>query len=144
MDTPFAYRTAARSPATFLAFAAVWAALIAAWVWLDAAIWILAVIAAFTLPALYDLVMGPEAGLTLEADEMTWFSGRRTATLPYSEMAHMRLDTRLDFSVRATAVLQTGRKIRLPFEATPPHRAFEEALQARGLKVERHHFQLFQ
>jgi hypothetical protein len=47
-------------------------------------------------------------------------------------------------SVRATVVLKTGRKIKLPFEATPPHRALETALHARGITTERHHFTLIQ
>ena len=62
----------------------------------------------------------------------------------FSEIDHFRLDTRLDFSVRATVVLRSGRKIRLPFEATPPHQAFEDALTARGVTVKRFHFQLLQ
>lgn len=144
MTEPFVFTRSARSRATAIAVLGLWGVLLAAWLWLDAALWIVIPLALFGLPALYDLVADPKAGLRLEDDTISWFSGQRTATLALEEIDHMRLDTRLDFSVRASAVLKTGRKIRLPFESTPPHQAFEDALLARGLKVQRHHFQLFQ
>jgi len=136
-------RDARRLP-TALVVAGVWAVLAAAWFFLGAAWWIIGVLALFTLPALYDLAANPSAGLVLERQRLHWHSGKRHASLGLNEIAHMRLDTRLDFSVRATAVLHTGRKIRLPFESTPPHQALETALQDAGLKVERHHFTLMQ
>ena len=65
------------------------------------------------------------------------------AEVPLSEIDHIRLDTRWDFSVRATVLLTNGKRLRLPYEALPPHRSFEAALQARGIRVERHHFNVF-
>ncbi|MDF1729236.1 MAG: hypothetical protein P1U53_15970 [Sulfitobacter sp.] len=144
MSAAFTYHQRARSKRLAVILGAVWLALAWAWGALDASPWIILFLAAFTLPALWDLVRDPAAGLTLDDETLRWHSGRRKAELPLEEIAHIRLDTRLDFSVRATAVLQTGRKVRLPFESTPPHRPFEEALMARGLKVERHHFTLMQ
>ena len=73
-----------------------------------------------------------------------WFSGRRSGRVTTSEIDLVRLDTRLDFSVRVTLVLKNGEKVRLPFEATPPHAEFERELDPRGLKTRRTHFQLFQ
>ena len=55
-------------------------------------------------------------------------AAQRDALVALTEVDHIRLDTRLDFSVRASIVLPNGRKIRVPFEATPPHQAFEDAL----------------
>ena len=144
MTPPLVFEVQARNPRTLIALLAVWATLAALWFWLDAAPWILGFLAVFTLPALYDLLANPVSGLRLDADTLSWHSGRRHADLALSEIDHMRLDTRLDFSVRATAVLTTGRKIRLPFECTPPHQAFEAALNAHGIKTQRHHFQLLQ
>lgn len=144
MKSPFVFEQEARSRRTLLIVLGVWAILIGLWLWLDAAWWIVAFLAAFTLPALYDLIYNPKAGLTLDTETLSWFSGRRQGALELTEIDHIRLDTRLDFSVRVTAVLNTGRKIRLPFESTPPHQALENALQAQGVKTQRHHFQLLQ
>lgn len=142
--TPFTFARAGRSMAAMVVVGVVWAVLVAAWLWLDAAWWIVLGLGVFTLPALYDLALNPMAGLTLDDTELRWQSGARHVTLDLSEIDHMRLDTRLDFSVRATAMLRSGQKVRLPFEATPPHAAFETALEARGLRVKRYHFQLLQ
>ena len=144
MTAPFVFDQQARSRKTLLIVVSIWVALVAAWIWLDAALWIVAFLAAFTLPAVSDLIRNPLSGLTLNNQTLSWFSGRRNGTLALSEIDHIRLDTRLDFSVRVTAVLTTGRKIRLPFESTPPHQAFQDALETRGVRTQRHHFQLLQ
>lgn len=144
MTTPFVFEHHARSRKTALIVLGIWSLLIALWIWLDAVWWLIAFLAAFTLPALYDLICNPKAGLSLDAEALRWFSGRREGALDLSEIDHIRLDTRLDFSVRVTAVLTSGRKIRLPFESTPPHQTLEDALQAQGVKTQRHHFQLLQ
>ncbi|MGB3246991.1 MAG: hypothetical protein WBB25_20855 [Sulfitobacter sp.] len=145
-DTPpaYRYRRPPRRFVTTVIVVLVLAALLAAWLWFEAAVWLVIALALFTLPALYDIAMDPAAGLDLDADAVHWFSGRREAEVAVSEIDHIRLDTRLDFSVRASVVLRTGRKIRLPFEATPPHAEFENALNAAGIKTMRHHFQLIQ
>ncbi len=144
MPEPFVFEAAARNRRTALAMLAVWIALGAAWLWLDAALWLIAFVAAFTLPALYDLARNPSSGLRLGDGRLEWHSGRRQAALEVSEIDHVRLDTRLDFTVRATAVLTTDRKVRLPFESTPPHRDFEAALENHGVATRRTHFQLMQ
>lgn len=144
MNPEFSYHRQARSVPLAVVLAGVWAGLIALYVIVDASPLILGVLALFTLPGLVDLIRNPASGLTLTDRTLSWHSGRRSAELALEEIDHMRLDTRLDFSVRASAVLRSGRKIRLPFEATPPHQAFEDALEARGIKTRRTHFQLMQ
>ena len=144
MAQPFEFQQQARRPVTAVVVVLVLVALWAAWVWLDAAGWLMLIFAAFTLPALRDLWRNPVAGLTLDDTSLRWHSGRYEGSVDLEELDHIRLDTRLDFSVRASAVLQTGRRVRLPFEVMPPHRAFEEALIARGVTVKRFHFQLRQ
>ncbi len=141
-DGAFTFQSNGRRSSTLIVVVAVWGVLGLAIVIFDAAFWIVAVLGAFTLPAFYDLVRNTKAGMTLDAERVTWFSGRRSAELALDQIRMARLDTRLDLSVRACFVLNTGRKVRVPFEATPPHEQLEAALSARGIKVERHHFSL--
>lgn len=138
----FTYRRNGRNRATLLAVLGVWFALIAAVGLVQASPWIVAVLGAFTLPALWDLYKNPASGLIFTPEALTWFTGTRTGTIAWREIDRVRLDTRLDFSVRASAVLHSGRKIRLPYESTPPNQLFEAALNARGIRTERLHFSL--
>ncbi|MEM5542102.1 hypothetical protein WNY61_05070 [Sulfitobacter sp. AS92] len=138
------YRRHGRSRPAVLVLPTIWAGLTAAWVWLDASGWIMGLLGLFTLPALWEVFTDPPSGLTLTSSDLSWFTGKRDAKIALSQIDHIRLDTRLDMSVRATVVLRSGRKIKLPFEATPPHRAFETALQARSVATQRHHFTLIQ
>ena len=55
----------------------------------------------------------------------------------------VRLDRSWDFTIRAIVVLQTGRKLRLPMESTPPAEALAAALEARQIPHERNPFSLF-
>lgn len=138
----FVYQRQGRNRATLWTVLGVWSALALAILIVDAAPWLMGIMALFTLPALWEIYANPAAGLEMDNQGIMWFTGKRSAALSWVELDHMRLDTRLDFSVRATAILNSGRKIRLPFEATPPHRAFEHALQARDIRTQRHHFSL--
>lgn len=140
--TPYAYETTGRNRATLITLIVVWSALILAVTTLDAAPWLMGLLGLFTLPALYDLVSARKSGVNLGSDGFSWFSGRREGTITWDQISHIRLDTRLDMSVRTSAVLITGRKVRLPLEATPPADTFEAELTDRGIKVERHHFSL--
>ena len=136
------YRHRGRSVLTLAIVLGVWFVLIAVYLLLDAAVWIVLLLGAFTLPAIWELFTNSNAGLDLTQDGIAWFTGKRSASAGWDEIERFRLDTRLDFSVRATAVLTSGRKIRLPFECIPEHKALEAALHARGIRTERHHFSL--
>jgi hypothetical protein len=140
----YTYQRQGRSAPAVAVLVIIWAALLYAWVMLDAAPLIIGIIGACSLPAFYDVIINPAAGLSLSETSLDWYSGRRTAQVRLSEINHIRLDTRLDFSVRATVILNSGRKLRIPFEATPPHKTFEHALNARDIKTERQHFSLRQ
>ncbi|NOR31243.1 MAG: hypothetical protein GQ539_09105 [Sulfitobacter sp.] len=144
MTEVYIYQRQGRSAPAILVLVLIWVALFYAWAMLDAAPLIIGIIGACSLPALYDVVANPAAGLSLSQTNLDWHSGRRNAQIRLSEINHIRLDTRLDFSTRATVILNSGRKIRIPFEATPPHKTFEQALNARNIKTERHHFSLRQ
>jgi hypothetical protein len=140
----YIYQRQGRSAPAILVLVLIWTALFYAWAMLDAAPLIIGIIGACSLPALYDVIVNPAAGFSLSETSLDWYSGRRTAQVSLSEINHVRLDTRLDFSVRATVILNSGRKIRIPFEATPPHKAFEHELNTSNIKTERHHFSLRQ
>ena len=140
----YTYQRQGRSPAAALIVTLIWLALVLAYFYLEASLWVLALLALFTLPAAVDFARNPESGLTLTGDTLHWHTGPRTGEVALSQIERIRMDTRLDFSVRVTVILTSGRKIRLPFEATPPHEALETALKERGIKTERFHFQLMQ
>ncbi|AVO38664.1 hypothetical protein [Pukyongiella litopenaei] len=143
--TPPVYRFArhGRTWRLGLVLLAIWAAILAAVVRLDAAPWLMALLGLLTLPALRDFVTNASSGLRIGGGDLHWHSGRRSGQLPLSAIDHVRLDTRWDFSVRATVRLKAGKPVRLPDESLPPHRVFEAELLARGIRVERHHFRVF-
>lgn len=140
MSTPVRYVRHARSPRNIAIVVAVWAGLVALIVLFDAVWWLVAVCVLPTLPLVRDIVTDRQSGLELDDDRLRWFSGRLNGAADLDEIDLVRLDTRWDFSVRATICLKSGKTLRLPQECTPPHRDFEKVLQNRGLTVVRHHF----
>jgi hypothetical protein len=143
-SSPYSFSRRARTPQTAVVVCVVWAALFFIWTSWEAATWIVLILVTFTLPALSDLIRNPESGLHLNDETLSWYSGRAEGTLERSEIDHITLNTRLDFSVSVAVVLRTGRKIKLPFEATPPHQEFEAVLNSNGIPTKRFHFQLMQ
>jgi hypothetical protein len=139
---PFYWERQGRNPVTLYTVVGTWATLLALLILVEASPTLMGVLALFTLPAVWELYANPTAGMRIDADTLHWFSGKRKATLDWAEVTHVRLDTRLDFSVRATAMLTAGRKVRLPYECTPPDQLLEAVLNAHGVRTERHHFSL--
>ncbi len=139
---PFRHVNYGRNHRTATIVIAIYFVLIAAVILVDAAWWLMAILAAFTLPALWDLFTNRAAGVELDGTTLSWFTGKRRADMALQDIDHMRFDTRLDFSVRVSAVTPARKKIRLPYECLPPHQIFEQALSAQGVRVERHHFSL--
>ncbi len=142
MSLPYHHTSSGRRPATACLLAAIWTALAAALFWLEAAPWIVAILAAFTLPALYDLLADPKSEFTLDETHIRWQTPRQQAQIALSEIDHLRFDTRLDLSVRLSVVRPSGTRIRVPFPATPPHATLEPIAREAGLKTQRHHFSL--
>lgn len=132
-----------RTPRTVAILICVYAALASLIILFDAKWWLMALLALATLPALRDVIADTRAGLGIEDGELRWFTGKRSGQIALDEIEHMRFDTRWDLSVRVTAILHSGKKVRLPDEIRPPHREFEKVLTDRGLKVTRHHFTVF-
>ncbi len=143
MSDSFDFTRHNRNPRTVTILICIYAALIGAVILIDAAWWLMAVLGLFTLPALWDLYADTSAGLSITEHKLEWFTGKRSADLDLDKIDHMRFDTRMDMSVRVTAVLHSGEKVRLPYEALPPHRRLETEFQNRDLRVIRHHFALF-
>jgi len=136
------YRTTGRNRRTALALAGVWIILLLLLAGLDAAPWIVAGLALFTLPALWDLVSDRASGLRLTGHDLHWFSGAKADTIPLTRIRAVRLDRRLDLSYRVSVVLHDTRRIRLPQDCVPPIPVLEEALRRADLPVERHPFSL--
>lgn len=136
----FDYKRQGRNRVALWVVPGIWLLLVGAILLLEASVWLILLIGLFTLPALWELITNPASGLTMDTQRICWFTSTRSAALEISEIARFRLDTRLDLSVRATAILKSGQKIRLPYECTPPDKRFEAELNARGIPTERHHF----
>jgi hypothetical protein len=143
MPGDFAFERRGRSARVIALLAGVYAVLTGLVVLVDAAGWLMLLLALPTLPALWDILQDNRAGLRLTRDQLDWYSGRRQGTLALAEIERMRFETRWDFSVRVTVLLKGDKQVRLPHEATPPHSAFEAALAERGVAVERRHFNVF-
>jgi hypothetical protein len=136
----FAYETSGRNWATLITVLVIWGVVAALVVWIEMSVVLAGIVLMVTLPALYDLITARAAGLTINDTTLSWHAGVKTGEINVKKIKHIRFDTRLDMSVRLTAVMHVGQKVKIPFEATPPHRAFEAELESRGIKTERHHF----
>ncbi|WP_323784072.1 hypothetical protein [Leisingera sp.] len=139
----YSFSRRGRSLAAMLATGAWLAVLLLSWLLLDAAVLLVILLALPVLPALLDLIRNPLSGLMFSGNQIEWFTGGLTGKAELGEIDRVRFDTRWDFSVRATLILRSGKRIRLPQEATPPHAEADAAFQARGIKTERHHFAAF-
>lgn len=137
------FRRQGRSPALVLALAAWLAALAGLYFYAQATPWLIALLFLPVIPGLFDLVKNPGSGLDVTAEQIVWFTGGERTDLPLSRIARLRLDTRLDLSIRATLILTTGNKLRLPQPVVPPVAELTHALDQRGIAHERHHFSLF-
>ncbi len=121
---------------------AVWATVLLAWWMLDMAPWIVAVLLAFTLPAALDYARDKTAWLSLDDTHLRWDAGRQTGEIALARIRALRLETRLDLSLRARVVLDTADRIKLPQECTPPMAEAQAAFEDAGVTVERHPFSL--
>jgi len=139
----YSFTRRSRGARTLAILAVLWAGLLALVILFDAVWWLVGLLALTTLPAIWDVLRNHSAGLSLDRQELRWHSGKRHGELNAEDIAYFRFDTRWDFSVRVSVVLNSDKRIRLPDEAIPPHRVFEIALRDSGYRVERHHFTVF-
>lgn len=139
-DSDFIFTRASRSPRAVAVVVLWWLALIILYVVFNAAPLILLILGIISLPALFDIGAGATSELRITHADIIWRSGRRDAKLPRGQLKSVRLDTRLDLSLRMTLITYHGGKIRLPYECVPNASQITAALDAQGIAHERHHF----
>lgn len=127
-----------RRPATVLAVAAVWAGLLVLYITLDMAPWIVLFLAAFSLPAVWDLIRNPSAVLEVWPKRIIWASPLGSGDR--SDVDHVRLNRRFDGAFKVTLVHVGGATTRLPPDIAAPITAFEDALKQAGIPAQRHPF----
>ncbi|PSL21903.1 hypothetical protein [Shimia abyssi] len=141
MVEPLTYRNQGRNPRTFGALA-IAGGLILFLYSIGTMYWLIVLLSLFAIPALFDVLLNPVATFELNDTILRWKSPTQTAEMRVDQIRAARFDTRLDVSVRATLTLADGSKLRVPQDVLPSHKTLEEALKARGIKVERHHFRV--
>jgi hypothetical protein len=143
MTDTFQFTRRSRTPRLIATLGLIYVVLFTGYFAFDAAWWILAILALPTIPAAWDYWRDTRSGLSIGSDLIEWYSGQHSASLPLEQVHHARFDTRWDFTARVTLVLRNGRKLHLPPQVLPPRHQFEPALQARGIRTQRHHFRLY-
>ena len=127
-----------RRPATVLIVAGLWAGLLVLWIGLDMALWITLFLAAFTLPALWDIIRDPRAVLEIWDDRIVWSSPLGSGDR--SDVDHVRLNRRFDGTFKVTLVHLGGAASRLPPDISAPATALENALREANIPSQRHPF----
>jgi hypothetical protein len=138
----YAFKRSARSPRAVGFVALWWIVLFALYLFFNAVPVIILGLAIVSLPALIDIGKGATSELQITQSDISWRSGRRAAQLPRGQLKSVRLDTRLDLTLRMTLITYQGSKVRLPYECMPPAQQIEAALKDQDILYERHHFTL--
>lgn len=102
--------------------------------------WIVTLVALISLPAALDVLLNVRSSLDLDDERLFWKNRSQEVTIPLFEIEKVRFDGRMDLSTRVTIVLRDGRKLRLPYDALPPHKELESELQSRDVRTERNAF----
>lgn len=136
------HQASGRTWTALLVVLGVWVALLVLWIFWQAATWIILVLMAVTLPAVWDFLTARPAWLRLDDQQIQWRSGRQEGQVLLERLDHVRFETRLDLSVRVRLVLHGGKRITVPQDALPKPPALQLAFDARDIKTQRHHFGL--
>lgn len=140
--SPLDHSASSRTVKTALILIGVWLAVLALWLTIDLAHWVAALLLAPTLPAAWDFASARTACLRLDDRMLEWRSGRATGQVALVRLDRVRFETRLDLTVRVRLVLDSGKRLSIPQDCLPPWPTLQQALEARGLRTERHHFSL--
>jgi hypothetical protein len=138
--TPLVHQGTGRTLRAGLILLATWGALLCLWLWIALAPWIAGLMLATTLPAAWDFATARRAWLRLDDATLDWGSGRARGTIALDRIETVRFETRLDLSPRVRLVLRDGRRLTLPQDSLPPGDTLQTALEARGVRTERHPF----
>lgn len=138
----FTYESQGRTPKAIAALVAM-LFVIAGLEYIGTVWWLVVLVALITLPTAIDVLINASARLELTETQLFWKNRSQEVTIPLHEIDKTRFDGRMDMSVRVSIVLKDGRKLRLPYDAMPPHKELEAALQARDVRTERHSFTVF-
>lgn len=139
---PYEFERSGRNHTTVIVLTTVWSVCwLAVWKF-DASLIFIGLVLMCTIPALWDVVSNTRAGVRLNETTFFWYSGKACADVNLDEIDMVQFMTRLDLTVRVVVVLKTGKKVRLPPESTPPHKALQARLASLDVKTERHHFSL--
>lgn len=142
MSQDYSFERRGRSAQAAVVVIGVYALLGVALIVLDLSLWIAGGVVVFTLPAIWDLKSNTRSGLTLTETGVSWFHGKRSATIERPDIKQFRIDLRMDRSVKLSVELVSGRKIRLPQPATPPLKDLERELTDRGFPYRKNPFAL--
>ena len=142
VSPPFRHTHQGRNGKLILWLALVWGGVVLATALFDLTPWIAGLVLVFTLPGLWEVITNPTSTLELDQSTLSWSGPRETASILLAGLKEVRLDTRLDFSVRVTLIRRDDTKFRLPPDTLPHHTVLERELTARGITVTRHHFAL--
>jgi len=127
-----------RRPVVLWGLATLWGLALCFWLVFDAAWFVSALIAASTLPALYDYWRNQTALVEIHPGRVSWCSslvdGDRT------DIDHVRLNRQFNGSMKITLIHPDGTHTRLPPDITPPITEFETALSSAGISAQRHPF----
>jgi hypothetical protein len=121
-----------------LAILAVWGCVFLAWLVFSLAWEIPAILLAFTLPSLWDIIRDNRAWVEVWPNRIVWASALRGGDR--SDIDHVRIDRRFDGGMKITLVHVGGAHTRLPPDVAPPIDVFQTALKDAGIVAQRHPF----
>lgn len=130
----------ARNPRGIAILLSLWIVVLLLWLALDASPLIVILLLLVLLPAAWDIARDRRATFRLDAHVVEWQSGGQSARIARADIDRMRVDTRLDLSLRITIWTLDGIRFRLPPDAVPPARDLFPALDALDYPYTRRHF----
>jgi hypothetical protein len=99
---------------------------------------ITAILLAFTLPALWDVIFDTHSWVEVWPKQIVWASALRGGNR--SDICHVNISRRFDGSMKITLIHVSGAHTRLPPDIAPPVDIFQAALKEAGITTERHPF----
>jgi len=105
--------------------------------WLEAHPLIVALFGVLISPAIWTIIAGTEATLTVDETRISWQVGARGDQVELSDIDFVRARTSLDLSQRVAVFRHSGPKLHIPGPCLPSGRQLDDALEARDVSVKR-------